>query len=279
MTPDNSEPAQIWTSREAAESWHRLADRRVNLWRSVSEKMLNLAGVEAGSRVLDVAAGTGDDALLAARRVGPSGYVLATDLFTHMLEIAAELARQANVTNIETRVMAAERVDLPPDTFDAVICRNGLMFVPDLHTALLGMHRVLRPGGKIAAVVHSSEAKNPVVAIAQEIVRRIGHLPRHAPGEPGWFALGAPGVLEAAFRRASFRDVSVEPISTSRHAASVQDVVRTLQDNPVLSEPLSHLGPAEREQASREMVEALGRFAGPDGFDAQGESLIATGTK
>lgn len=279
MTPDKSEPAQIWTSPEAAEAWHRLGDRRVNLWRSVSERMLDLASVGVGSRVLDVAAGTGDDALLAARRVGPSGHVLATDLSTHMLRIAAELVRQAGVTNVETHVMDAERVDLPPDTFDAVICRNGLMFIPDLQTALLGMHRVLRPGGKIAAVVFSSEEQNPVVAIPLEIVRRIGHLPRRAPGEPGWFALGAPAVLEAAFRAAGFRDVAVEPISTNRRAASVQDVVRTLRDNPVLSEPLSRLDSAEREQASREMAEALSRFAGPDGFDAPGESLIAAGTK
>ena len=277
--PDKSEPAQIWTSREAADAWHRLADRRVALWRSVSERMLDLASVGVGSRVLDVAAGTGDDALLAVRRVGPSGHVLATDLSAHMLEIAAELGRQAGVTNIETHLMDAERVDLPPDAFDAVICRNGLMFIPDLRTALLGLRRVLRPGGKIAAVVFSSEEKNPVVAIAQEIVRRIGRLPRHAPGEPGWFALGAPGVLEAAFRAAGFRDVAVEPISTTRRAASIQDVVHAMQDNPVLSEPLSHLGPAEREQASREMVEALRGFAGPDGFDAPGESLLAVGTK
>ncbi len=144
MTPDESGPAQTWTTPAAAEAWHRLGDRRVNLWGSVSERMLDLAGVGAASRVLDVAAGTGADALLAARRVGPSGHVLATDLSPHMLRIAAELVRQAGATNVETHVMDAERIDLPPDSFDAVICRNGLMFIPNLQAALLGMHREAR---------------------------------------------------------------------------------------------------------------------------------------
>ena len=175
--------------------------------------------------------------------------------------------------------MDAGRVDLPAESFDAVICRNGLMFIPALHPALAGIRRTLRPGGKIAALVFAAEEKNPVLAASQAIVRRIGGLPRPAPGEPGWFALGAPGVLEAAFRAAGFREVSVEPVSSIRRAASVEDAVRAMEDNPVISELLSRLSPAQREQASREMVEALGGFGGLDGFQAPSESLLATGTR
>jgi len=277
--PDNNEQVRTWTSREAAEAWHRLADRRVGLWASISERMLDLAGVGVGSRVLDVAAGTGDDTLLAARRVGPNGHVLATDLSPHMLEIATTLIRDAGLTNVATRVMDAEQIDLPAESFDAVISRNGLMFIPDLHTALVGMRRVLRAGGRIAALVFSSEEKNQVVAISREIVRRVGGVPRRAAGEPGWFALGAPGALETAFRAAGFKDVAVEPVTSVRRAPSVEDAVRTLQDNPVLSEPLARLSQAQREQASREMIDALRPFAGPDGFQASGESLLAVGTK
>ena len=277
--PDNTEQARTWTSPEAAVAWHRLADRRVSLWSSISERMLDLAAVGVGSRVLDVAAGTGDDTLLAARRVGRNGHVLATDLSPHMLEIAATLVRDAGLTNVVTRVMDASRMDLPADSFDAVVSRNGLMFISDLHSALAGMWRALRPGGKIAALVFSSEERNQVVAIAQEIVRRIGGMPRRVASEPGWFALGSPGALEAALGAGGFKDVAVEPVVSVRRAASVEDVVRTLQDNPVLSEPLSRLSQAQREQASREMVEALRQFVGPDGFQASGESLLTVGTK
>ena len=93
--------------------------------------MLDLANLRSGHRVLDVAAGTGDQTLMAARRVGPGGYVLATDISASMLQLAAEAAQGAGLTNVETRVMDAENLDLEPDSFDAVICRMGLMLMPN----------------------------------------------------------------------------------------------------------------------------------------------------
>jgi ubiquinone/menaquinone biosynthesis C-methylase UbiE len=89
--------------------------------------MLELASVQPGSRVLDVAAGTGDQTLMAARRVGPTGNVLATDDSTSMLKVAAEAARKEGLTNVDTRVMNAENIELDSDSFDAVVCRIALM--------------------------------------------------------------------------------------------------------------------------------------------------------
>ena len=124
---DLSEAAINWASDEVAEHWSRNQARRDEHIRPATEMMLDLAGLQSGHRVLDVAAGTGGQTLLAARRVGPSGYVLATDLSLKMLSLAADTARKAGLTNVETRVMDAENIDVDPDSFDAVICRTALM--------------------------------------------------------------------------------------------------------------------------------------------------------
>ncbi len=111
---------------ELAERMSRTQAQRDEVFGPATERMLELADLQAGNRVLDVAAGTGDQTLLAARRVGPTGYVLAIDLAANMLNAAADTVRKAGLTNVETRVMDAENLDLDADSFDAVICRLGL---------------------------------------------------------------------------------------------------------------------------------------------------------
>jgi ubiquinone/menaquinone biosynthesis C-methylase UbiE len=101
--------------------------QRSEVYGTATEKMLELAEIRTGDRVLDVAAGAGDQTLLAARLVGPSGYVLATDISSDMLNIAAEVVRRAGLKNVGTQVMDGENLDLGADSFAAVICRLGLI--------------------------------------------------------------------------------------------------------------------------------------------------------
>ena len=116
---------RAWQAAEIAAAHHRTRQRRTQSHGPATELMLDLADLQPGGRVLDVAAGTGDQTVLAAQRVGPTGYVLATDLAATMLEIAAQAARDAGLTNVETRVMDAQQLDLAPDSFDAAISRNA----------------------------------------------------------------------------------------------------------------------------------------------------------
>src|SRR5687767_5719051 len=120
-----------WERKESADRWSAGQAARQQIYGAATEMMLDLAGVQAGSRVLDVAAGTGESTLMAARRVGPKGHVLATDFSASMLNVAAEAARQAGLANVETRVMNAEYLELDADSLDAVICRNALMLFPN----------------------------------------------------------------------------------------------------------------------------------------------------
>src|ERR1700682_2728686 len=118
-------------SAEAAEGWRRTAAARAQVLVPITERMLDLAAITLGNRVLDVAAGTGEQTLLAARRVGANGSVLATDVAATMLAGAAAAARQAGLGNVETRILDARTLDLEPASFDGAISRLALMLIPE----------------------------------------------------------------------------------------------------------------------------------------------------
>ena len=147
-----------------------------------TEIMLDMAKIGPGHRVLDVAAGAGDQSLQAAERVGPSGYVLATDISANILDFAAQNARRAGHGNIETKVLDGEDLDVPAGTFDAVISRVGLIYFPDQQKALAGMKRALKPGGRVAAIVYSTAENNKFFSIPVSVIRRRANLPPPLPG-------------------------------------------------------------------------------------------------
>src|SRR6516165_1628225 len=188
-----------WGSREAAAEWRRGAAARLQAFGPATEMMLDLVQVAEGDRVLDVGAGAGDSTVVAAKRVGSRGRVLATDVSASMLEVAAESARQAGLNNVDTRVVDAQRLGLEPDSFDAAVSRNCLMMIPDYRQALTGIRRVLKPGGRFAATVFSTPDRCPYLSLPHAVVFRLGRFTSPAPERFGEFRLGAPGVLEGAF--------------------------------------------------------------------------------
>jgi SAM-dependent methyltransferase len=139
--------------QEAAEAWDRWGPTLEDWLGPATEAMLDGAGVRAGARVLDVAAGAGGQTLAAARRVGPAGHVLATDLSPAILEYAAAAARSAGLENVETRELDGESLaGIEDESVDAVISRLGIIYFPDQLGALAEMRRVLRPGGRLAVL-------------------------------------------------------------------------------------------------------------------------------
>ena len=228
-----------WESQEVAERRNRGRARRAELQGPATELMLDLAEVRTGGRVLDVAAGTGDQTVMAAQRAGPTGYVLATDISASMLKLAADAAREAGFTNVETRVMDAENIDLGADSFNAVICQLGLFLFPNPANVLRGMRRVVRPGGKVAALVFSTAEKNPYQGIPLGVVRRFGSTPLPL------FSLGEPDVLENSFRESGLRDVTVRAVSFRRHFSSAAEMIRSLKETAFLRGPIEKLAEAE----------------------------------
>jgi SAM-dependent methyltransferase len=275
-----SQDGGAYGSAAAAEGWRRGEAARVQFLGPITDTMLDLAGVGLGSRVLDVAAGTGDQTLLAARRVGPAGSVLATDLAASMLAVAAEAARETGLSNVETRVMDARSLKLAPESFDAAICRLGLMLIPEREQALLGIYRALKPGGKLAAIVFSSAEKNPLNALPIAIARRHAGLPCPPSEDPGLFALADPGALRATYERAGFREVDVRVVPTLRRFPSVAAAVQfRLDSSPDLTKLIADLSVAARDAALAEIEGLVRRFEGADGVSAPAEYLIGVGTK
>ncbi len=276
----NTLPTEKWGLTESADWWSTGQAARQQVYGTATEMMLDLASVQPGSRVLDVAAGTGEEALMAAGRVGPTGRVLAADVSASMLNVAAEAARKKGLTNVETRVMNAENLTLDADSFDAVICRMALMLFPDPAKALTEMRRVVEPGGKVAVIVFSTLEKNPHHGIVFGIVQRLGSIPPPAPGERWMYALGNPGTLEDVYRQAGFLNVSVQALPIQRRFASAGEATGRMRNSAGdIRELMSRLDEADHERAWGEIEAQLRRFEGPNGLEVPGEVLIGVGTK
>lgn len=268
--------ADQWQS--AAEPWHRWGPTLEAWLGAATETMLDMAGVVAGARVLDVAAGAGGQTLAAARRVGPDGHVLATDISSNILAFAERSAREAGLGNVETRVIDGEQLDVEPGAFDAVISRVGFIYFPDQYAAFAGMRRALRPGGRLAGIVYSTPEANGFFSIPISIVRRRAQLPPPAQGQPGPFSLGAPGAIEAALERAGFTDVEVRRVSAPVRLPSTAEYVRFARESfGALHQMLAGLSEAEREEAWGEIERELSKYETADGFEGPCELLVAAG--
>jgi ubiquinone/menaquinone biosynthesis C-methylase UbiE len=270
---DRDDSGIDWSSQEVAEHRNRGRARRSATQGPATQMMLDLAEIRTGSRVLDVAAGTGDQTLLAAERVGSTGYVLATDISTNMLKLAADTAREAGFTNVETRVMDAANIDLDEDSFDAAICQLGLFLFSNPVNVLRSMRRVVRLEGKVAALVFSTAEKNPYQGIALGVARRLG-----SKGPP-LFSLGETHVLESAFRESGLRNVAVHAATVRRHFSSSAEIIQRLKETAFLRAPFEKLEDSAREQAWTEIERQFRPLEGSNGVDVPGEFLIAVGTK
>jgi SAM-dependent methyltransferase len=272
------------TTREqwqnVAEAWHRWEPTLEAWLGGATETMLDMADVKQGGRVLDVAAGSGGQTFAAARRVGPTGSVLATDISPAILAYAETAARTAGLSNVTARVMDGEELDLEPGSFDTAISRLGLIFFPDQQKALNGLRRALRDGGRVAAIVYSTPERNQFFSTPVSIVRRRAALPPPLPGQPGPFSLGAPGVIEAVFENAGFRDVRTRIVEAPLRLPSAADCLRFERESfGALHQMLSGLSEPEREAAWTEIGDALATFEGQDGFSGPCELIVAAAVK
>jgi ubiquinone/menaquinone biosynthesis C-methylase UbiE len=279
--PDKFRQATRAQWETAAEAWDRWAPL-LNRWLGpATEAMLDMAAVGPGSRVLDVAAGAGEQTLAAARRVGANGHVLATDISPSILRFAAGAARQAGLGNVETLELDGERHHtLPEASFDAAISRVGLIYFPDQQRALAGIRRALRTGGRFAAVVYSTAEKNPFFSIPVGIIRRRAQLPPPLPGQPGPFSLGGEGVLARALEQAGFRDVQVRRVESPVRLPTAADCVRFERESfGALHQMMAAMSEGERAETWTEIQAALARFETQDGFVGPCEMLVGAGSK
>jgi SAM-dependent methyltransferase len=221
----------------------------------LSDRMMELARVAPAMRVLDVATGIGEPAMTAARRVGPTGTVVAVDQAPQMLAVARERMRAAGIANVEFVEGDAETVALPLDSFGAAVCRWGLMFFPDAVATLARLRSSLVPDGWLAAAVWGPPERVPIISFPFAVLARELGQPPAPSGGPSPFALSEPATLERVVRDAGFADVHSEPFTVTFEFSSLDELLGHVGD---VSAPLRTIMAA---QSTERQAELWGKLA------------------
>ena len=219
------------------QAWDSVADAWVKWWqlfedgaRNINEALIELAGIATGHRVLDLASGIGDPALMAAEKVAPDGHVLGIDLSSEMLRCARDRATRAGIDNVEFRVQDAAELSETDAHFDAALCRFGLMHMLDPVEVVRHVHRVLVPGGRFAVATWPPPEQVPFIGIAREVLLEQLQLPAPDPDAPGPFRLDSPALLTETLEAGGFVDVAVETLDASFHFESGAQYVTFLRE-------------------------------------------------
>jgi SAM-dependent methyltransferase len=195
-----------------ASNWDDEREYMASVMAAVTGLAIERLDPQAGNSVLELAAGPGEVGLAVAERVGEDGSVLSTDFAPAMVEAAEHEAQDRGVSNMEFRVLDAERMDLEDSSFDRVVCRFGYMLMADPAAALRETRRVLRDGGRLSFVVWAPGDQNLWAAIPGMTMVELGHQPPPEPGAPGIFALGEPDRIRELVTGAGFSEPQIEEV-------------------------------------------------------------------
>jgi ubiquinone/menaquinone biosynthesis C-methylase UbiE len=249
------------------------ADARVA---AMTETILDLAAIEPGARVLELAAGPGGTGLAAAARAGADGEVVISDFSPAMTRIAAARVEELGVANVRTRVLDLGQIDEPDESFDAVVCREGLMLVPDPARAVGEIARVLRPGGRVALSVWGPRAENPWLGIVFDAMSAQLGVPMPPPGIPGPFSLDDRDRLAGVFAHRDLDSVEIREVSTPYNATSAEEWwARTAALAGPLAERLAALPDPAKKALFARAVEALRPYETATGLVIPGLALVA----
>ncbi len=268
---------------KAREQWDRSArgwndhTPQIRAWlRTATDAMLEMAGVRPGARVLDVAAGAGDQTLDIARRVGPSGQVLATDLSPGILALAQANAERAGLRNVTTLVADGEALAVESGSFDSAACRLGLMLFPEPRRALSELHRAIRPGGGVCAMVFGRPDRNPCVTTLMATALKHAGLPPPDPSQPGsLLSLGRPGLLDEMFREAGFNDVATTTVDAPFRLPSARHYIDFVRSSASpIQQILGRLEPQATLAAWQDIEARLAQFQTDDAWVGPNELLL-----
>lgn len=266
MTDTEKEKDRVHYVGDRAAGWKKWFHITDTSAQPVSDRMVELAKIKSGDRVLDIATGLGEPALTAARTVGPTGHVLATDLSQDMMDFAATRATGLGLSNVEFRIVDANALDLPEASFDAVLSRWGLMFLAELDATLAAIHRCLKPGGRLVAVVWGPGDGAPTNSLADRVLHKHLGLPPPAEGPLTPFALKDTEAFMARVRAAGFAQVASEWIEVVLEFTSTAEFAEYRRDRAGgVKKHLANLTPAEQDTAWDEVAKAAERFVDADG--------------
>lgn len=256
--------------------WSELIDRSAG---KVSERLVEMAGIKEGGRVLDVAAGYGEPSLTAARRVGPEGSVVATDISAEMLEFGRKRAAANDVENIEFMQSDASSIDCPPESFDAAVSRWGIIFEPDGEVAAAKVRGFLKRGGRFAISSWGPPERVPFIAIAMKTAMEKLEVPPPPPGTPGPLSRPTPEAIGGLLEGGGFTGVEVEELEVTWPFDSAEEY--TAYAKAIVAPVVAMISP-HPEEVQREtwqaITDAAREHAGSDGrIEFQNQVLVAAG--
>jgi SAM-dependent methyltransferase len=280
-TPDAAQfrdgQRQQWNS--AATGWRKWSELIDEAASGISKRLVELAGVERGSRVLDVAAGYGEPTLTAAGTAGAEGSVVATDISAEMIAFGRERASAADLENIEFVESDAASLEFPEGSFDAALSRWGIIFEPDGEGAAARIRSFLKPGARMAISSWGSPERVPFLSVPMRTVMQRLQVPPPAPGTPGPLSRPTPEALGGLLEAAGFSDVEVEEAevtfewqSPEKFSAFVKEIAP-----PITAMMASH--PQEvQDETWAAITEAIREAAGDTGaVRLSNQVLLAAG--
>ncbi|MBI3611190.1 MAG: class I SAM-dependent methyltransferase [Nitrospirae bacterium] len=242
----------------AWEKWDTLIDRNMTF---INYRLAGDARLRSGERVLDLGCGTGYPALLAAQAVGHQGSVLGLDLAEEMLAVARRKAKTLGLKNVTFQTGDVTALSFDSASFDAVISRFCLMFLPDVPKAVKEIARVLKPGGYLAAAVWSAPENNPFISLPMNALKTFLTLPPPDPEQPGIFRLAKPGDLFGMVERAGLQGLTDEELTGESVYATADEYFSSLMDMAAPLQPLfAKLSPDQRKQAESEIKRAADQY-------------------
>jgi enediyne biosynthesis protein CalE5 len=232
MDSSTFDPNQFKTAQR--EGWDSVAEGWREWWepiekgaQKISQRLIELAEIKPGQRVLDVATGIGEPSITAAKVVGTGGHVLATDISGQMLAIAKERATFLRLQDIiEFKESDAENLNLPNSSFDAALCRWGLMLFPNLDAAIGKIFSSLVSGGRLAAAVWADAPKVPIISLATRIIGSQAQMSAPPPGVPNPFSLADTNKLKNSLAGAGFRDIHIDTVNVTFEFESGEEYCR-----------------------------------------------------
>jgi SAM-dependent methyltransferase len=247
--------------------------------RPVTDLMLERLAPERGQTILDLAAGTGVAGFAAAGVVGSEGRVIVSDFAEQMVDAAARHAARLGLTNVECRVLDAEQLELADGAVDGVVCRWGYMLMADPAAAFRETRRVLRQGGRLAFAVFTGPEENPWGSLPVAVLVEQGHMPRPEVGAPGLFALADRDRLSGLLAEAGFSQPRFEEVAFTWRFADADAFWTFLNEAAgAITIVLDRLDHDERLRAGQEIRRRAEAFAGPNGVELGGVSLVASAT-
>jgi ubiquinone/menaquinone biosynthesis C-methylase UbiE len=258
--------------------WDRAADHYERYWAQQLEpaqrRLLELAALRPGERVLDVACGTGLVTFPAARAVGATGVVLATDISEVMVARVTKEAAREHIANVTALRMDAQASQSVVGAFDVVLCALGLMYVPDPVAALREMHRVLCVGGRVAVAVWGARARCGWAEIFPIVDSRVA-----SDVCPMFFQLGTSNALHIAMEIAGFHEVIAERIPTTLHYESAADACGAAFAGGPVALAYSRFDDTTRAAAEQEYLASIEEFRCGESYDVPGEFVVACGVR